>query len=510
MEKHIVIIGSGIAGLSLAYKLEAANADLRITVITKSNIMEGNTRYAQGGIAAVINSPFDSFASHIKDTLQCGKGLCDPSVVEMVVKQAPERIAELISWGTQFDQTQNNEFELALEGGHSYPRVLHHKDFSGYEIESVLVSKIKQSKKIIVLEQHIALDLIIEEKKGEKFSRGIKILDTNSQKIISIYASKVILANGGCGQVFMNTTNPAVSTGDGYAMAARAGAKMRDMRFMQFHPTALYALQKDTAVSFLISEAVRGFGAYIVNHQGERFIFKHDIRGELATRDIISQAIQEYLIASEEECVFLDIRHLDYELFKIKFPAINKHLETIGCDPSKTYIPIIPAAHYQCGGIQVNQNGETSIANLYAIGEVSATGLHGANRLASNSLLEALVYAHNVSKHILYSLLYTEDLKISTEDTVQKTKTVNHNGLPLFMQEVKKRMSVAAFQKDKFLLIKDRDHLSEMYLKIEHLIAQKKYSRELIELRNILETAILILQDKIESKNTIGLNRLTI
>lgn len=498
MQHHIVIVGSGIAGLTLATKLSETKPDLPIILITKAALNECNTRYAQGGIAAVMSHVSDSFEEHVQDTLVSGKGLCDREVVEMVVRQAPECIEELTAWGARFDRTRENKYDLALEGGHQHPRVIHHHDSTGFEIESVLISQIKQRKNIQILEYHSALDLITEFQQGITTCVGIKVLDWKNKKIKSISATTVIIASGGCGQVYLNTTNPGVATGDGFAMAGRAGAVIRDMRFMQFHPTALYTESKNT-LSFLISEAIRGFGAHLVDKKGKRFLFSYDLLGELATRDIVSSAIMDHLSKTGERCVYLDLRHLNPSKLQKHFPSILTQLTLSGYDYSKQLIPVTPSAHYQCGGIKVNQMAETSIKNAYAIGEVASTGLHGANRLASNSLLEALVFAKRAAENILKE---NDQYPIQANWKIIETE-LNPFGseidLDHELQDIKFKMSASAFSNQKDSIQKKRDAIFKKELRAEELIQDNKYSENILNLRNMACTARYILDDKLKS-----------
>lgn len=394
----ILIIGSGISGLFFAMKTAKKRPDLSIVIMTKETAKNTNTQLAQGGIAVVTDLIKDSFNKHIHDTLRSGGGLCDKEVVNMVIKQAPERLQELIEIGTSFDKDEKGRWDLGLEGGHSQHRIIHHKDSSGLEIERKLLKIIKKMPNIELWENHMVIDLNTETKKNKTTCTGAFFYDKKHNRIKYIRTRTTVLSTGGCGQLFENTTNPKIATGDGLAMAARAGAEIVDMQYIQFHPTALYAGKENPL--FLISEAVRGFGAHVVNEEGKRFLFKYDIRGELATRDRVSDAISKELQLSGKDHVFLDCRHLNTASFYAHFPLIAAHCNELGIKPEKDLIPVVPAAHYQCGGIKVDQNGATSIKNIYAIGECARTGLHGKNRLASNSLLEALVYAHQASENV--------------------------------------------------------------------------------------------------------------
>lgn len=398
LKTDILIVGSGISGLFFATKIAKKRPDLSIVIMTKETAKNTNTRLAQGGIAVVTDLIKDSFNKHIHDTLRSGGGLCDKEVVNMVIKQAPERLQELIEIGACFDKNEKGQWDLGLEGGHSQHRILHHKDSSGQEIEQKLLKMIKKMPNIELLENHMVIDLNTETKKAKTTCTGAFFFEKKHNRIKYIRARTIVLSTGGCGQLFENTTNPKIATGDGLAIAARAGAEIVDMQYIQFHPTALFTGKENPL--FLISEAVRGFGAHIVNDEGKRFLFKYDIKGELSTRDMVSNAISKELQLSGKNYVYLDCRHLDRKAFANQFPVITAHCNELGIYPEKDLIPVVPAAHYQCGGIKVDQNGVTSIKNLYAIGECARTGLHGKNRLASNSLLEAVVYAHQASENV--------------------------------------------------------------------------------------------------------------
>jgi L-aspartate oxidase len=395
-----LVLGSGIAGLTYAIKVAEALPEAKIAIVTKADAKESNTKYAQGGIAVVTDEISDSFEQHIQDTLIAGDGLCDPKIVELVVKEGPDRLNELLDWGTNFDKKKKGNFDLGREGGHTQNRILHHKDITGYEIETTLLEKVAQLPNIIVLQEHFAVELITqhhlknqtEVSNNETECYGAYIFNEATKKVETYLAKITMLATGGIGQVYQNTTNPKIATGDGIAIAYRAKARISNMEFIQFHPTALDHSEPNT--SFLISEAVRGYGGLLRNSSGELFMEKYDDRKELASRDIVSRAIDSELKISGDERVYLDCTHIKKKKFKKHFPNIYLKCRQIGINPIKDYIPVVPAAHYLCGGINVSEYGETTIKNLFACGECSNTGLHGGNRLASNSLLEALVFAH--------------------------------------------------------------------------------------------------------------------
>jgi len=392
-----VVIGSGIAGLTFALKAARHGS---VAVITKRKGADTNTAWAQGGVACVTSDE-DSFALHVRDTLDAGAGLCDEEVVRTMVSEGPDRIQELIALGLRFDEREvsgHRELDLGKEGGHSKRRVLHVQDVTGKQIENVLLSELSRQSQVELLENHMAVDLITGGKLGfatEDRCLGVYVLNELTTEVETVRSDRVVLATGGCGKVYLYTTNPAVATGDGVAIAWRAGARIANMEFIQFHPTCLYHPEMR---SFLISEAVRGEGGVLRNERGEDFMKRYDPRGSLAPRDIVARAIDEEMKRSGAQCVFLDITERSPEFLRERFPNIYETCLRCGIDMSKQPIPVVPAAHYQCGGVKTDVNGATSLPGLYAIGEVACTGLHGANRLASNSLLEGLVAAHRAAK----------------------------------------------------------------------------------------------------------------
>jgi len=386
----VVVVGAGIAGLAVAIKLGEAFPSRTICLLSKDNPGVSNSYYAQGGIAVVVDNLNDSIDQHISDTLRAGDGACDGQVVQMVIQEAPDRLKELISWGASFDHEPMGNLALGLEGGHSAKRIVHHRDNTGGEIIKTLLARINRLPNILTQWNTLVLDLVVQDGKHGKQCTGVQFIGKEDNTPKTIVASCTVLATGGVGQVFKTTTNPAIATGDGIAIAWRAGADIRDMHLVQFHPTALNVQTAETA--FLISEAVRGFGAHVCTKNGKRFLFQYDGRGELAPRDIVARAIDEQ---SKSEEVYLDCRHLPKEALMHEFPMIYFTCLSHGIDITTDLIPITPAAHYLCGGIATDKHARTSINNLYAIGECASTGLHGANRLASNSLLEALVFAHH-------------------------------------------------------------------------------------------------------------------
>ena len=394
-----LIIGSGIAGLSYAIKVAEHGS---VCMITKSDEDESNTKYAQGGIAAVTDAS-DSFEKHISDTLIAGAGLCDDEVVRIVITEAPQRIDELMQWGARFDRKASGELDLGKEGGHSENRILHHKDNTGFEIERALLEQVASHPNIEVLDHHYAVEIITEHHLGMYINSsspeiscfGVYALNIKTNQTDVILARTTLMASGGAGNIYASTTNPRIATGDGVAMVYRAKGRVDNMEFIQFHPTALY--EPGVQPAFLITEAMRGAGGILRNKDGENFMLRYDERASLAPRDIVARAIDNELKVRGEEFVYLDCTHIDPEELKHHFPNINNKCLSIGIDFSKDFIPVVPACHYMCGGIKVDKAGRSSIKNLMAVGECSSTGLHGANRLASNSLLEALVFSHRAA-----------------------------------------------------------------------------------------------------------------
>lgn len=503
-----LVIGSGVAGLTFAVKIAEKFPDRNIVIVTKANEDESNTKYAQGGVAIVLDKEEDSFKKHIKDTLIAGDGLCDEGVVEIVVKEGPDRLKELLLWGANFDINDAGKFDLGKEGGHSEYRIVHHKDITGYEIERALLSKAHQLKNISILSHHFAIDLItnhhIKNYNADDLNCfGAYIFNQKTGKIFIIKANSTLLASGGIGCVYGHTTNPVIATGDGIAMAYRAKARIKDMEFVQFHPTALYDAKGES--SFLISEAVRGFGAYLRNIEGHRFMPDYDERAELASRDIVSQSIDSELKKSGESHVYLDCTHLDMEAFTKHFPNIyNKCLEQ-HIDIKEDWIPVVPASHYLCGGIEVDKKGKTTIKNLYACGECSRTGLHGANRLASNSLLEALVYAHNIFKHLSNKNNKSSDIEIpdwNDEGTIitKEHILIQHN-LKQLQALMRDYVGIVRSNKRLKRAIK---HLDLIYEEVEDLYRESKISTSLCELRNMINVAHLIIRQSLDRKENKG------
>jgi len=494
LRTDILIVGTGIAGLSLAIKTAKKRKDLSIVIMTKDRAETTNTQFAQGGIAVVIDKLNDSFEQHIADTLRSGGDDCDREIVEMVIRQAPERLQELVDIGVEFDKEQVG-WNLALEGGHSQSRILHHKDKTGFEIEKILLQELKRLENVALLENHFVIDLVTEKSAYTKRCVGAFFFDSDN-KIGYIRSKVTVLSTGGCGQIFRQTTNAPVATGDGVAIAHRAKAKIQDMNYIQFHPTAMYEPGKNP--SFLLSEALRGFGAHVVNDRGKRFLFEYDVRGELATRDIVSKAIIEELRKSGQQHAYLDCRHLDAASFIDHFQSIYHYCQAKGIDPLEELIPITPVAHYQCGGITVNKNGQTTLNGLYAIGECARTGLHGKNRLASNSLLEAVVFAHQASEKICDSI---DDLSFSPRVYINKygaSAKSPHN------KEVAQIRENAKSILEQFFIDADRetalDQIGMLLETTESILEQENISRPIIELVNILTVASLVVAHAKENK----------
>uniref|UniRef100_A0A832G1S6 L-aspartate oxidase n=1 Tax=Ignavibacterium album TaxID=591197 RepID=A0A832G1S6_9BACT len=503
MKTDVLIIGSGIAGLFAALKISEF-AD--VIIVTKKEKAESNTNYAQGGIASVI-SQHDSFDKHIEDTLIAGAGLCRRESVEIMVKEGPERIKDLISIGTQFTK-RDGDFDLAREGGHSMPRILHAKDFTGKEIERALIEAVAHKKNIQVLENYVAIDLLTEhnltDKKGLKLENqncwGAYLLNSINNQVVNITAKATLLATGGLGQVYLHTTNPKIATGDGFAMAYRAGVKLGNMEFIQFHPTALYGsanLPEFDSRSFLISEAVRGFGGILRTKDGNEFMHKYDSRKELAPRDIVARAIDSELKKSGDEYVYLDITHKKAEEIIDHFPNIYNTCLKMGIDITKSMIPVVPAAHYACGGIVVDSDSRSSLRGLYACGEVSMTGVHGANRLASNSLLEAVVFAYRASKNIKEFLSeYKTNLPDFPEWDDSGTLTQDEKILITHtIKEVKHTMwDYVGIVRSNERLRRAQKRISMLYEENEKLYKKTKIFQSILEARNLIACAHVIIK----------------
>ena len=501
IKTNYLIIGSGVAGLTFAIKIAEQFPEKEVTIITKSNAGESNTKYAQGGIAIVTDKIEDSYQKHIEDTLICGDGLCNEEVVKMVVTEGPKRLKELIEWGAKFDKNGKGTLDLGKEGGHSENRVVHHKDQTGQEIQRAILEQVSQKENITVLDHYFALDLITDH----NCCYGAYALNEKTNEILTYKSDFTILATGGIGHLYGHTTNPIIATGDGIAMAYRAHAVIKDMEFIQFHPTALYE-NKSGSSSFLISEAVRGFGAYLRTKNGHRFMLDYDSRGDLASRDIVSQSIDLELKKSGDDCVYLDCTHLNLEEFMKHFPMIYKHCKNVGIDISKDWIPVVPAQHYLCGGIVVDKNGKTSIENLFACGECSQTGLHGANRLASNSLLEALVYSDKIYEYLAHQPINEINSKITVSDWERIEKPMIN---PIYISEFKSKLQLlmrqnAGIVRNDTDLLKAKEQLSKWQIEIDEICKDQQITKAIYELKNMIAIGSLIVQQSIERNENRG------
>jgi L-aspartate oxidase len=505
-----LIIGSGIAGLSYALKVAEHG---KVSMITKANEDESNTKYAQGGIAAVMYSP-DSIEKHVNDTLIAGDGICDKEVVRMVITESTERINELISWGAKFDKTETGEYDLAKEGGHSEHRILHHKDNTGYEIERALLAAVHKHPNIEILDHHFAIDILTQHHLGiEVNSRtpdiecyGAYVLNLRTNTIETILAKTILMATGGAGQVYSATTNPVIATGDGVAMVYRAKGRVEGMEFYQFHPTALY--NPGESPSFLISEAVRGFGGILKTIDGKEFMQKYDARKSLAPRDIVARAIDNEMKTRGDDYVYLDCRHLDKQELVKHFPNIYQKCLSLGLDMKTDFIPVLPAAHYMCGGIKVDKKGRSSIKNLYAIGECSSTGLHGANRLASNSLLEAVVYAHHAAIDAIDQFKKVEYCENIPDWNAEGTHYPEE--MVLLIQSLREVQAImtnyVGIVRSDIRLQRAFDRLEILYKENEELYLKTTISPKLCELRNMINVAYIIIKHARQRKESRGLH----
>lgn len=504
------VIGSGIAGFSYALKVAPFG---KVCIVTKNASSESNTKYAQGGIAAVIYTP-DTYEKHITDTIKAGDGLCNEEIVRLAISESTDRIKELIEWGIQFDKTKTGKYDLAREGGHSECRVLHHKDKTGSEIMRVLLKKITEHPNITILENYFVVDIITQHHLGQEVNRrtpditcyGVYVLNPKNQLVEPILSKTTLMATGGAGNVYNITTNPLIATGDGIAMVHRAKGVIENMEFIQFHPTSLY--YPDEKPSFLITEAMRGFGAILKTVDGKEFMQKYDERGSLASRDIVARAIDNEMKLSGFDFVYLDCRHLNKNDIINHFPNIYAKCFSIGIDISKEMIPVAPAAHYLCGGIKVDEYGRSSIKNLYASGECACTGLHGANRLASNSLLEALVFSHRASvdaiekiKHINYCNTIPE---WNAEGTVLNEEMV------LITQTLKELQGImgsyVGIVRSDLRLKRAFDRLEILYRETEDLYEKSVVTPNICELRNLINVGYLIIKMATKRKGSRGLH----
>ena len=506
-----LVIGSGIAGLFYALKVSKFG---NVAIISKDKIDNTSTSKAQGGIASVT-SILDSYDKHINDTINAGCGLNDKKIVEIVVKEGPQRIADLITIGTHFDTDNSGHYKLTKEGGHSEFRVLHYKDKTGEEIQRALVDEVNRTENIKVFENHFAIELITQHHLGEEVTRarkdtacyGAYIFDEAKDKVFTVFAKQTMIATGGCGNIYLNTTNPTSITGDGIAMVYRAKGKVENLEFVQFHPTALYNPNEKPA--FLITEAMRGEGAILINHKGEDFTKKYDSRGSLAPRDVVARAIDSEMKNSGEDFVFLDARHIDKEKLLQHFPTIYAKCLEAGINIKNDLIPVTPAAHYFCGGVKTDEFGRSSIKNLFVTGEAACTGLHGANRLASNSLTEAVVFAHRaaelaketeeISKEIISKIPDWNDFgTIKNEELI----LVSHT-----RKEVQQIMSnYVGIVRSNLRLQRALSRLEIIYKETEELFKTSKVTVSICELRNLINVAYLVIKMAINRKESIGLH----
>lgn len=519
IETDVLIIGSGIGGLSTAIKIAEARPDLSITVLTKTVEGESNTRYAQGGVAAVWDVEVDSYSKHKEDTLDAGDGLCDEKIVDIVVSEGPDRVQDIIDWGARFDKKKDaSEYDLAREGGHSEKRILHYKDLTGWEMQRAVMAKTDEFPNITIYEHFFAIDLITQHHLGHSVTRlkqdiqcyGTYALNKKNNVIETILARVTVVATGGAGQVYRATTNPVIASGDGIAMAYRAKGWTENMEFVQFHPTSLYHPGGDNPV-FLVSEAVRGFGGILKSKEGEEFMHKYDPRKSLAPRDIVARAIDNEMKIRGEDCMYLDCRHLNHEDFVAHFPTIYDKCKSIGIDPMKDMIPVAPACHYMCGGIKVDDLGQTTIQRMYAVGECTSTGLHGANRLASNSLLEAMVFAHRIAIDILPKI---------DQWSIQKGipdwnagGTTDPKEMVLITQSIKElkeiMSSYVGIVRSNVRLKRALDRLELLYEETEEIYNTTTISPQLCELRNLITIAYLITRSARLRKESRGLHYTT-
>ena len=514
MQTDFLVIGSGIAGLTYALKTAKQFPDKKITVITKTQADETNTKYAQGGIAGVWDEAKDSYDKHIEDTLIAGDGLCNEHIVEIVVKEGPERIKEIIAYGAEFDKDDKGAYSLGKEGGHSENRILHHKDVTGKEMERALLNELKTVKNIELLNHCFVVDIITQHHLGFLVTKstlnitcyGVYVLNLHTNHIEKILAKIILLATGGCGQAYRTTTNPRIATGDGIAMVYRAKGKIENMEFIQFHPTALY--EPGISPSFLITEAVRGDGGILRNKNNEAFMEGYDARKDLAPRDIVARAIDNEMKRAGTEHVYLDCRHLDKEKFIHHFPNIYEKCLSIGIDAMQHMIPVAPAAHYSCGGIKTDEWGRTSVKNLYACGECASTGLHGANRLASNSLLEAMVFGHRCyldSSELINTLSFENRIP-----DWNVTGTSEPREMILITQSQKELQQIMSdyvgIVRTDVRLERAMKRLDLLFSETEALYRSTKVSPQLCELRNLITVGYLIVKGAEFRKESRGLH----
>jgi L-aspartate oxidase len=505
-----LVLGSGIAGLMFALK---ASQYGKVCIVTKSTLEESNTRYAQGGIAAVFREP-DNYEKHVNDTLIAGDGFCNEEVVRMVVSEAPERIKDLIELGVDFDKKPDGTYDLAREGGHTEYRILHHKDNTGEAIQQALTGKVRKDPNIEIFENHFAIEILTQHHLGKEIKKnhpgincyGAYVADLLNPKVITFLSKVTVMATGGAGNVYQTTTNPEIATGDGVAMVYRAKGAIENMEFFQFHPTSLY--DPNTRPSFLITEAMRGYGAELKTLAGEKFMKRYDSRGSLAPRDIVARAIDNEMKIWGDDHVWLDCKHLNSAGLKSHFPNIFEHCLSRGIDITKDMIPVVPAAHYCCGGVKVDIDGQSTIDRLYAIGEVSSTGLHGANRLASNSLIEAAVYSHRASVH---SGGRVGDLKFEEKIPDWDYKGTTHlEEMVLVTQNFKEVQMIMSnyvgIVRSDLRLERALTRLEIIYNETESLFKRSLISKKICELRNLINVGYIIIKMARNRHESIGLH----
>lgn len=508
-EIDFLIIGSGVAGLSLALKLAEHR---KVLVVTKSEISESNTVKAQGGICSVTYAP-DSFEQHVRDTMACGSFENNEEVVRMVVENAPSQIQELVHWGVQFDK-KSGKYDLAREGGHTQHRILHHKDSTGREIEQTLVRRAKAHRNIEILEHHFAVDLLTQHHLGQlvkKSTKGIRcfgayILNLKTNQVFACLAKMTILTTGGVGNIYNTTTNPLVATGDGIAMVHRAKGVTEGMEFIQFHPTSLY--NPSERPSFLISEAMRGYGAVLRNRKREEFMHKYHPMGSLAPRDVVARSMDTELKMSGEDFLYLDVTFMPAKDTMEHFPNIYKKCLSLGIDITQDMIPVVPAAHYCCGGIKVDMDGQTSIENLFAAGECSSTGLHGANRLASNSLIEAVVYADRIAKYCMRNVESVAFERGIPEWDYEGTSMPEE--MVLITQSYKEMQQIMSnyvgIVRSNVRLERAFNRMELIYRETEEMYKTLTLSQPLCELRNMIAVGYIIIKQAIQMKQSVGLH----
>ena len=515
MQTDFLVIGSGIAGITYALKVAEKCPDKKVTIITKTTADETNTKYAQGGIAVVNDLENDSFDKHIEDTLISGDGLCNEKVVEIVVTEGPARVNEIIAWGADFDKDAEGDYKRGKEGGHSENRIMHHKDVTGKEIERALLKAIENAPNIELLNHCFVVDIITQHHLGYLVTKsttniecfGVYVLNLRSNQIEKIKAKITLLATGGNGQAYRTTTNPAIATGDGVAMFYRAKGKVENMEFIQFHPTALFE-PGNRGQAFLITEAVRGDGGILRNIHGEAFMERYDKRKDLAPRDIVARAIDSEMKRNGTEHVYLDCRHFDKEKFVEHFPNIYSKCLSIGIDISKQMIPVAPAAHYSCGGIKTDEWGRTSIKHLYACGECASTGLHGANRLASNSLLEALVFAHRCFMDATNTIGDIQFNELIPDWNAQGTSEPKE--MILITQSLKEVQMVMSdyvgIVRNDVRLQRAMRRLDLLFEETQQLYQSSTLSPQLLELRNLITVGYLVVKGATLRKESRGLH----